>query len=318
MFFRCTQFLVLIILAGSAFCKAKNGDYKVIIGGTTYDPTNGESLKGKNLPATGLISVIGIHTTWTIDTATLGVYNYSLTGFPDANRLVTAPTVLFTSKVATLSGAQLAWKKIDHFEVKDSDFKIVFETSGGKLKIQSKDGPKGGIFQMEAEFLNPVEFTNLLGPSLFYFVNEFTGNINFGAGIDAVTKSQDPVNYHNMLLGKDSPQVATKVYQDGKMSKWSVASGGRLGCVIGEDATELGAVASNCTSKCQFQNRIRGSVPPSPDPVSLTPLRSELRRSTAFAHRCQAKSLSQKACRIEDKIEDDKTTKTPSKEKSKE
>lgn len=79
-----------------------------------------------------------------------------------------------------------------------------------------------------------------------------------------MTASQSPDGYHKMLLGKDSPQVATKTYQDGKVTKWSVASGGRLGGVLGEDATELGAGASNCTSQCQAQNQIKGSIPPIP------------------------------------------------------
>ena len=78
-----------------------------------------------------------------------------------------------------------------------------------------------------------------------------------------MSQAESATGYHRMLLGKDSPQVATKTYQDGKVTKWSVASGGRLGGVLGEDATELGAGASNCTSKCQAQNQIKGSIPPS-------------------------------------------------------
>ena len=75
-----------------------------------------------------------------------------------------------------------------------------------------------------------------------------------------------------MLLGKDSPQVATKTYQDGSTTEWNVASGGRLGGVLGEDATELGAGASNCTSQCQAQNQIKGSIPPQQDPEDPVPI----------------------------------------------
>ena len=57
----------------------------------------------------------------------------------------------------------------------------------GKFKIQAKDGAQGGIFQMESEFGAPVEFVHTLGPGLFYFVNQFTGKVNFGDGVDAVT-----------------------------------------------------------------------------------------------------------------------------------
>ena len=80
-----------------------------------------------------------------------------------------------------------------------------------------------------------------------------------------------------MLLGKDSPQVATKTYQDGRTTKWLVSSGGRMGGVLGEDATELGAGASDCTSDCQAQNRIKGSIPPSQDPVDPQPLKAKRR-----------------------------------------
>ncbi|WP_414788166.1 hypothetical protein, partial [Escherichia coli] len=73
----------------------------------------------------------------------------------------------------------------------------------------------------------------------------------FGNGVDAVASGPDA---HQMLLGKDSPQVATKTYQDGTVTKWLVQSGGRMGGVLGEDAIELSAGATNCTSQCQAQN----------------------------------------------------------------
>lgn len=75
-----------------------------------------------------------------------------------------------------------------------------------------------------------------------------------------------------MLIGKDSPQVATKTFQSGSTTKWDVAPGGRLGGVLGEDGTELGAGATNCTSQCQAQNRINGSIPPTQDPVDPVPI----------------------------------------------
>src|SRR3712207_8934483 len=38
---------------------------------------------------------------------------------------------------------------------------------------------------------------------------------------------------------------------------WSVASGGRLGGVLGEDAVELSQGATSCTKDCQAQNQIQ-------------------------------------------------------------
>lgn len=98
----------------------------------------------------------------------------------------------------------------------------------------------------------------------------WTISINFGDGTDEVTAAQSLTGYHRMLLGKDSPQVATKTFQDGAQTRWLVTSGGRMGGVLGEDAIELSQGATNCTSKCQAQNRIRGSLPVPPNPVDPT------------------------------------------------
>ncbi|RFA21183.1 hypothetical protein [Subtercola boreus] len=42
--------------------------------------------------------------------------------------------------------------------------------------------------------------------------------------------------------------------------------------VLGEDAIELSAGATNCTSQCQAQNQIRGSLPVPPNPANPTPI----------------------------------------------
>jgi hypothetical protein len=275
-----TAVMLAAVLAGSlafaapatAKTSAGGGDFAVTIAGQTYNPAAGKSLKLSDLPATGTIAVRGRNVGFDIKASTLGVYNYTLTGAPDTQRMVTSPTVVFASKVPTLSAAQLAGTSITSLEIKDDTLVVIFTTAAGKYKIQAKDGAQGGIFQMETEFAAPVEFVHTLGAGLFYFVNSFTGKINFGTGVDAVTPAQDAANYHQMLLGKDSPQVATKTFQSGTVTKWIVQPGGRLGGVLGEDAIELSQGATNCTSKCQAQNQIHGSVPVPPNPVSPTPI----------------------------------------------
>lgn len=122
--------------------------------------------------------------------------------------------------------------------MKDGSVVVILTTAAGKLKVQAKDGAQGGIFQMEPEFAGDVELVHTLGPGLFYFVNSFTGKVNFGNGVDAVTPAQSATGYHQMLLGKDSPQVATKTSQSGTVTTWTVSPGGRLGGVLGEDAIE--------------------------------------------------------------------------------
>jgi hypothetical protein len=248
------------------------GDYAVTVNGTKYNPAPGRDAKLSDVVVNGVVKVTGVHTKFTIDPATLGVYDYTLTGAPAPDRMVTSPTVVFASKVPTLSAAQLRKPVLRNLEVRDSTLVATFSTAAGKLKIQAKDAPQGGIFQMEPEFGTNVTLTHVLGPTLFYFVNPFTGKVNFGNGLDAVSPAQSSTGYHQMLLGKDSPQVATKSSQTGATTTWSVASGGRLGGVLGEDAIELSQGATNCTQDCQAQNQIRGSLPVPPDPTNPTPI----------------------------------------------
>jgi len=261
------------IFLGSTAAQAKTtsvgGDYAVTVNGTTYNPAPGKDVKVENLAVSSPIVVSGRNNRFTIDPATLGVYDYTLTGAPDTQRMVTAPTVVFASKVPTLTAAQRSGVRLSKLEVKDDSIVAIFTTAAGKLKVQAKDGAQGGIFQMEPEFAGPVELVHTLGPGLFYFVNQYTGKINFGDGKDAVAAGADA---HQMLLGKDSPQVATKTFQSGTVTRWIVQPGGRMGGVLGEDAVELSAGATNCTSQCQAQNRINGSLPVPPDPTNPTPL----------------------------------------------
>jgi hypothetical protein len=263
---------LLAVGPASAKTSIGGGDFAVTVGARTYNPAAGDSLKLDNLAASGTIAVRGRNVGFDIDSSTLGVYDYTLTGAPDAQRMVTSPTVIFASKVPTLSAAQRAGATIKQLEIRDDSLMVIFTTSLGKYKIQAKDGAQGGIFQMETEFAAPVEFVHTLGAGIFYFTNSFTGKINFGNGTAAVTAAQDAVGYHQMLLGKDSPQVATKTFQGGTVTKWIVQPGGRLGGVLGEDAIELSQGATNCTSDCQAQNQIHGSLPVPPNPVDPTPI----------------------------------------------
>lgn len=255
--------------AAQAKTTAGGGDYAVTVNGTTYNPAPGKDLKLQDLAVSGAVTVAGRNNRFTIDPATLGLYDYTLTGAADTQRMVTSPTVVFASKVPTLTTGQLSGVRLSKLELKDDAVIAIFTTAAGKLKIQAKDGAQGGIFQMEPEFAGPVELVHTLGPGLFYFVNSFTGKVNFGDGVDAVTGGSGA---HQMLLGKDSPQVAVKTLQTGTVMKWVVQPGGRMGGVLGEDAIELSAGATNCTSQCQAQNRINGSLPVPPDPVNPTPI----------------------------------------------
>jgi hypothetical protein len=242
-----------------------DGDFTITVNGRTHNPAAGSETRLRDVTPNAPIAVKGRHVTFTISNLTLGVYDYTLTCAPDPQRMVTGPTVVFASKVPVLTAAQLRGVRITELRLRDGVLVAEFATAAGKFKVQAKDAPQGGIFQMEQEFGVPIEYVHTLGQGLFYFLNEYTGKINFGNGV-----SGDAT--HQMLLGKDSPQVATKLSQDGTTTRWSVASGGRMGGVLGEDAIELSAGATNCTSDCQARNQIRGSVPVPTDPVSPTPI----------------------------------------------
>jgi hypothetical protein len=244
---------------------SSGGDFAVTVNGRTSNPAAGNEYRLRDTTPTALVAVRGRHVTFSIDPATLAVRDYTLTGAPDPQRMVTAPTVVFASKAPVLTAAQLRGVRISELRLRDDVLVVRFTTAAGAFKVQAKDAPQGGIFQMEQEFGTAVEYVHTLGPGLFYFVNEYTGKVNFGDGVPADAT-------HQMLLGKDSPQVATKLEQTATTTRWSVASGGRMGGVLGEDAVELSAGATNCTTDCQARNRIQGSVPVPPDPTAPTPI----------------------------------------------
>jgi hypothetical protein len=241
------------------------GDFAVTVNGRTSNPAAGKDFRVSGVVPTGPVVVTGRDVGFRIDPTTLGVYDYTLTGAASPERMVTTPTVVFASKVPVLTPAQRAGVRIEDLRLRDDTLVVTFSTAAGKLKVQAKDAPQGGVFQMEQEFGAPVEFVHTLGTGLFYFVNEFTGKVNLGNGVAADAT-------HQMLLGKDSPQVATRLGQTATVSRWSVASGGRMGGVLGEDAIELSAGATNCTTDCQARNRIQGSLPVPADPTNPVPI----------------------------------------------
>src|SRR3954469_4717915 len=210
---------------------AVTGDFAVTVNGRTANPAAGKDYRLDGVAPTSPVVVTGRHVGFRIDPATLGVYDYTLTAAVDAQRMATAPTVVFASKLPVLTPAQLSGVRISELRLRDDNLVVSFSTAAGKFKVQAKDAPQGGIFQMEQEFGVPVEFVHTLGTGLFYFVNEFTGKWTFGNGVDADAT-------HRMLLGKDSPQVATKLLQTATVTRWSVASGGRMCGVPGAGTIE--------------------------------------------------------------------------------
>ena len=132
------------------------------------------------------------------------------------------------------------------------------------MGLQGKDCAEGGIFQMEPQRADgaPTTITHTLGAGVFYFDNP-----NFRARAGEILNGvavAPRVNFANDLsarfVGRDSAQMATRLSQLGKVTTWSVQSGGRMGQVMGEDATDVAAPPTLCTHKCQARNRGQGAA----------------------------------------------------------
>jgi hypothetical protein len=234
----------------------------------------------------GSFLVKGKYVEFTVVAATFGLENFTLTGAPNALDITGGVrTVVFASKAPDHRGLTL--NSSVAVEQDGPDLVIGRTGPGLSMKLQAKDCANGGIFQMEVERGDgtATRFTHTLGGGVFYFDNP-----NFRAREGDVLPYKDTtatvtnrINFANDIsrkfVGRDSPQVATRVNEPGctntfpnrpeiggvdtvqhcgGRSIWDVASGGRMGQVMGEDATEVSPPATNCTQQCQAQNRVRG------------------------------------------------------------
>jgi hypothetical protein len=219
------------------------GAFTVTSGGRAFSKAD-----SSRLPAGTLLNVRGRYIEFDFAPVTGNIYNYVYTGASNPESMTSGVrTPVFASKTVDL-GAVLT--KDVEARPDGTDLTILARGGSAKVKIQAKDCATGGIFQQEVESetsARPVVFTHTLAPGMSYFVNPYANKVNFGNG--------------GVFRGKDSPQVATKLSQTGGVAVWSVASGGRMGGVLGEDAVELSAGATACVSDCQAQNQVRGSLP---------------------------------------------------------
>lgn len=230
--------------------------------------------------------VQGKYVSFDVDSATFGITNYQMTGAPNPRDITGGiPTPVFASKMPDHRGLVLT-SNVD-LELEGPDLVLMRQGPSLAMKIQAKDCAQGGIFQMEVERSDQSRtlFTHVLASSAFYFDNP-----NFRAREgdslpykDTTVTVTARVNFANdaseKFVGRDSPQVADRiphpactnqigtrtselvpVQHCGGVSQWLVASGGRMGQVMGEDAVEVAPPSTLCTHKCRAQNRVRGSA----------------------------------------------------------
>lgn len=232
------------------------------------------TIAANGLPAT--FTIRGKYVEFDVDAATFGVRNYALTGEGGADSLTGGPRViLFAGKIPDHRGLTLTSDV--SYELKDGALVLQRTGAGLSMKIQANDCPTGGIFQMESARGDSAatDITHTLGAELFYFNNpNFSTNapnLPLCPAGGPFTPACTPVpitprinfatDFAPKLVGRDSPQVATKLSQTGGTSVWRVSTGGRMGGVLGEDSVEVAPPATACTSHCGAQNQVKGKYP---------------------------------------------------------
>jgi len=269
---------------GSFVIKGLNDGREVSADGETIIPAG-------NLGQTFLVE--GRYVEFLVVSASFGIKNWTFTGAPNPQDLTGGKrTVVFAEK--TPDHGDLALTSDVLVDLSGDDIVIEREGPGLSMKIQAKDCATGGVFQMEVERDDgaPTVYTHILAEGIFYYDNPnfraregdvvpFTNSAGANQLITVAPRINTGNDVSARFVGRDSPQVATRVLPSpgqcvnkilkrdgtlatvlhcGGISQWSVASGGRMGWVTGEDATEVAPPATNCVKQCQAQNRGRGGA----------------------------------------------------------
>lgn len=235
------------------------------------------------------LQVRGLHVRFDVDLRTGGVRNWTLTGAANVGRLVTQPTVIFTEKTPLHGQVLTTTERLRN----DKGDLVLIRTNGVvSVKIQAKDCSQGGVFQMEIERDDKpsTRVRHVLSPSVFYFDNpnfraregdvvRFSNSAGQTQNLTITPRINFTSDAFDKLVGRDSPQAANRVQHPtctnnipkrdgsvavvrhcGGVTEWDVLDGGRMGQVMGEDATEVAPPATFCTEDCQAQNQVRGGA----------------------------------------------------------
>src|SRR5438128_8000983 len=282
--------------ASSAGCEGGGFVISGLNDGSTVSTDGTTTIPASNL-GTGFL-VEGRYVEFTVVSASFGVQDWTLTGVPNPLDITgNLRTVVYDSKTPDHRGLILTGDVT--VERKGPDIVLSRQGPGLTMKIQAKDCANGGVFQMEIgrDDATATRVTHILADGVFYFDNP-----NFRAREGDVLAFKDTtvtvtprINFANdssfEFVGRDSPQVATRVQEPGcvnqiatrtggtatvrhcgAISRWDVASGGRMGQVMGEDAVEVAPPATPCTQHVQARDRARGGSGalrrPCPEPSS--------------------------------------------------
>ena len=284
--------------ATSAGCEG--GGFTIVLPGGRTVGQGDSTVAASALGTTFLVR--GRYIEFTVVSGTFGVKNYLFTGAANALDITGGRrTVVFASKTPDHKG--LVLNSAMTVESDGADLVIERSGTGGlDMKIQAKDCATGGLFQMEPERGDDraTRITHTLAPEQFYFDNP-----RFRAREGDTVPFKDTtvvvaarVNITNNLsrkfVARDSSQSADRldeptcrnlirtrtgdfddVLHCGGVSRWDVASGGRMGFVSGEDAIEVSPPTPDCTHQCRNRTQVGGqSVKlgfPFPAPRNLQP-----------------------------------------------
>jgi hypothetical protein len=231
------SFSLALSLAGvvsqSALAKesASCGSYRVLgqSGSSAFDGT---------VPApSGMFRVQGTYTQFDVRSSDFAVFNYAFTGAASPQDLTGGRfTPVYESKIPDHRGLVLT-SRIG-LKVRGADLVLSRTGTGGlSMKIQAKDCPQGGIFQMEpargdsarTRIIHRLAGTDTAATAAFYFDNaNFRSRLGQFLGADCQSQQTGPpstycvqvtpkVNIANGLSAnfvvRDSAQVATRIPQ---------------------------------------------------------------------------------------------------------
>ena len=258
----------------------------------------GFTILGRSAPQDGSIPagslgetfrVQGKYVQFDVVASTLGIRNYAF--LPTNNALDMTGgllTPVYESKAPLHRGLTLSSDLL--VELTEDAMSIARSGTGLTMKVQAKDCAQGGLFQMEPERSDATatEIAHTLAAAGGNLLPFYFDNRNFRAREGDLVPYKDiliPVptrinianDFSPKFVVRDSPQVATRILEPrctnlittrngtqatvqhcGGVSRWLVASGGRMGMVSGGDATEVAPGSTNCVQNCQAQNRVRG------------------------------------------------------------
>jgi hypothetical protein len=261
--------------------------------------------------------VKGKYVEFTVESDTFGVLDWTLSGAPNMLDITGGRrTVVFDSKVPDHRGLALTGDISVRSSGEALVISRTGDGLSMKIQVKDcANGGVFQMEPVRADATATV-FTHVLGDGVFYFDNPYIRDrlgesipcsgalpdgtlvVCNGANPDGTVTVTARVNFANdfsrAFVGRDSPQAASRIVTDcvntipnpfhpgsvshcGGVSQWSVASGGRMGQVMGEDSTEIAPAATVCTADCTARNRVQGKAIvvgfpfPVPDAVRLQP-----------------------------------------------